>query len=230
MPTDQLLPTFWMKDLPYDWGMLEKGPIYHYKKNEILFLEGEKMETIFLIKKGRVKLSVTNENGQEKNAGFLGANSIVGTSSLFNNAQYMFTATAITSCLIWKFDKDEFIKKVLTEEKLMLQVFKIMSLRIRTLTNHTLDLSFEHSLKRLCTALLEMSEAYGISRGDGTIYIDFNLTQRELGELIGTTWVTVSNHLRKLQEAGIITKEKKNYIILDLDALKDVHNHKFRTY
>lgn len=224
MTTPQLLPNFWIEDTPYDWGMLEKGNIHQYEKNTVLFMEGDKMETIFLIQRGKVKLSVTNENGQEKTAGFLGANSIVGTSSLFNNAQYMFTATATTKCLLWKFDKDEFIQQLLKEEKLMLQVFKIMSLRIRTLTNHTLDLSFNHSYNRLASALLELGEVYGMPRDDGSIYVDFSITQRELAELIGTTWVTVSNHLRKLQEDGIIAKEKKNFIILDFERLRQETN------
>lgn len=217
-----ILPTFWMENAPYDWDSLKNGEHRGYKKGEVLFLEGMKMENIFLIKKGRVKISINNENGDEKTVGYLGNNSIVGTSSLFNNAQYMFNATVVTDSSLLRFDKEEFIKEVMNNEKVMLQVFKIMSMRIRILTNHALDLSFNHSFKRLSSALLDISNTYGIDRKDGTIFIDFKITQRELGELIGTTWVTVSNHLKKLTQLGVIKKSKQNYIITNLEALERI--------
>jgi len=43
------------------------------------------MNHIYLIKQGKVKLSVTNSDGDEKTVGFLGKNSIVGIFSLNNN-------------------------------------------------------------------------------------------------------------------------------------------------
>jgi len=222
MNEEIILPTFWMENSPYDWESLGSGEYHEFKKGQVLFLEGTKMEHIFLIKQGKVKLSINNREGDEKTVGYLGKNSIVGTSSLFNEAQYMFNATAIVKSSLLKFDKKDFIKKVMTNDQIMLQVFKIMSLRIRILTNHALDLSFNHSFKRLSSALLEISTTYGIEQNDGSIFIDFKITQRALGELIGTTWVTVSNHLKRLSELGIIERISQNYIIKDFEALKKI--------
>lgn len=219
-----MLPSFWIENTPYDWGDLKEGQSHKYKKGQPLFLEGEKMKNVFLIKQGKIKLSISNQEGNEKTVGYLGENSIVGTSSLFNNAEYMFNATAVTNSHLLKFDRDEFIHKVMSNEQLTLQIFKIMSLRIRILTNHALDLSFNHSFKRLASALLEISETYGKVRNDGKIFIDFTITQREISELIGTTLVTVSNHLRKLMELEIIEKQNQQYIILDMDKLQKIAN------
>ncbi len=218
-----MLPSFWIENSPYDWRLLiEGGKQYsEYKKGETLFLAGEKMKTVFLIKSGKVKLSITNTEGNEKTVGYLGKNSIVGTSSVFH-AEYMFNATTVSKCLLFKFSKEEFIQKVMQNDQLMLQVFKIMSMRIRILTNHALDLSFNHSYNRLARALIEISETYGKPKKNGAILIDYKITQREFAELIGTTLVTVSNHLKKLIEAGIIEKRKQQYTILDFDSLQRI--------
>lgn len=222
MDNYQLLPTFWIENPSYNWDSLGDGQSHECKKGEKLFIEGMKMEHIYLIKKGKVKLSITNENGDEKTVGFIGKNSIVGTSSLFNNAQYMFNASAVTNTLLLKYDKSAFINKVLKNEELMIQVFKIMSLRIRILTDHALDLSFNHSYKRLAKALFDLSKTYGKRQDDGSVFIDFEITQQEIGEIIGTTWVTVSHNLKKLSEKGIIKKKGKNYIILNYSGLKEI--------
>lgn len=218
-----ILPSFWIENTPYDWNILEKdGRIQEYKKGQILFLEGESMKSIYLIKQGKVKLSIANKEGNEKTVGYLGNNSIVGTSSLFNEAKYMFNATVMSKSFLFRFEREEFIQKVFGNEELTQQIFKIMSLRIRILTNHVLDLSFNHSFKRLASALIEISETYGKERPDGSILIDFKITQREFSELIGTTLVTVSNHLKKLTELGIIEKQNQQYIILDKNQLKNI--------
>lgn len=223
MKNSVILPSFWIENTPYDWDILEKeGQFQEYKKGQILFLEGETMKNVYLIKQGKVKLSIANKEGNEKTVGYLGNNSIVGTSSLFNEAKYMFNATVTSKSFLFRFDREEFIQKVLRNEVLTQQIFKIMSLRIRILTNHVLDLSFNHSYKRLASALIEISETYGKVRPNGSVFIDFKITQREFSELIGTTLVTVANHLKKLTDLGIIEKQNQQYIILDMIALKNI--------
>jgi|SRR5699024_1486199 len=222
MEEQELLPNFWIENSDYNWEELDNGLVHKCKKGEVLFREGMQMDAIYLIKKGKIKLSTINDNGDEKTVGIIGKNSMVGTSSLFNNAQYMFNATAVTDTLLLKYNKTEFISKVFNDKEMITQVLKILSGRIRILTNHVLDLSFDHSYKRLAKALLDISNTYGVKTENGNILIKLNITQRELGEIIGTTWVTVSHNLKKLTESGVIKKDKKNYIITNLDKLKNI--------
>src|SRR5699024_11464425 len=203
----ELLPTFWMNDTPYNWSNLGEGQNCKFRKGELVFVEGTKMEHIYLIQEGKVKLSITSNEGDEKTIGFIGKNSIVGTSSLFNNAQYMFNATSVTDASAIKYNKSEFIEKVMENKELMMQIFKIMSMRIRILTNHSLDLSFNHSYKRLAKALLDMYNSYGKKTNNNDLLIDFYITQSELGEIIGTTWVTVAHNIKKLSDEGIIKRQ-----------------------
>lgn len=216
----ELLPTFWIDNPPYNWDTLGSGNEKKIKKGELVFLEGTKMEHIYLIKTGKIKLSITSNEGDEKTIGFIGKNSIVGTSSLFNNAQYMFNARSVTDTHLIKYDRLEFIEKVMEDKDLMMQIFKIMSIRIRILTNHTLDLAYNHSYKRLAKALLDISKIHGKKTRNNNVLIDFNITQKELGEVIGTTWVTVAHNIRKLCDEGIINREGKNYVITDYNKLE----------
>lgn len=222
MRQELILPSFWIDDAPYDWTGLGEGEKMEFKKGDNLFLEGQRMTSIYLIVEGKVKLSINNQDGDEKTVGYLGTNSIVGTSSLFNNAEYMFNARANSNCSLYKFNREDFINKMMSDKIIMQQVMKIMSMRIRILTNHALDLSFNHSYKRLAGALIEISNTYGKLDKDNNIFIDFKITQKELAEIIGTTLVTVSNHLKKLMELKIIVKENKNYSIYELEQLQEI--------
>lgn len=71
MKDQKIIPTFWIENSPYNWENLGSGQSFRYEKGQTLFLEGTQMNHIYLIKQGKVKLSITNSNGDEKTVGFL---------------------------------------------------------------------------------------------------------------------------------------------------------------
>ncbi|MFG6114822.1 Crp/Fnr family transcriptional regulator [Halobacillus sp. MO56] len=211
---DIVLPNFWIKNPPYYWGELKDAPSYEYKKNQIIFLEGTEMDTIYLVKKGKAKLFLTGPDGSEKIVGYVGENSILGTSSLFEESKkYILSAAAVTNSTLIKYERQEFIDQVMSNPDLMMQVFHIMSIRIRSLTGQSLDLSFKHSYIRLCKALLELGVKYGKQTECDTTFVDFKVTHNDLAELIGTTRVTIANHIKTLRGKQLVETKGRNFII-----------------
>ncbi len=51
------------------------------------------------------------------------------------------------------------------------------------------------------------------------IILDLELTQRDLGAMLGVTRETVNRELMRLKVQGILTKDKKKIVINDLSRL-----------
>src|ERR1700686_475126 len=59
--------------------------ILNYKKNQNVFQQGDVADTVFYLQKGRIKLTVTSEQGKEAGAGILKPTTFFGEGGLFGN-------------------------------------------------------------------------------------------------------------------------------------------------
>ena len=72
---------------------------------------------------------------------------------------------------------------------------------------------------RLAKKLLYLAESYGRKDGD-RVYIDLNLTQKELGDMIGSTRESINKELKTLRDKGLITNQENKIQIIDMVRLK----------
>ncbi len=71
---------------------------------------------------------------------------------------------------------------------------------------------------RLARMLLEIAERYGVQK-DGT-EIDFDLTQADLGTMVGATQERVNRALAAFRAQGLIELRGRKIILLDTTRLR----------
>lgn|SRR5690625_2754482 len=91
----------------------------------------------------------------------------------------------------------------------------MISLKLEILTHASLNLSFDSSSQRIIRAFIQLATIYGIEKQDRSIKINITFTHQELADLIGTSRVTVSNEISKLQQLKVIKKKGRYYYIND---------------
>jgi CRP-like cAMP-binding protein len=80
------------------------------------------------------------------------------------------------------------------------------------------DLVFADVPGRVAKALLDLSERFGVQRGDG-VHVTHDLTQEELAQLVGASRETVNKALADFAGRGWILLEPRGVTILDVDKL-----------
>ena len=85
-------------DLLYSWGAIAKK----YKKNEVVFDEGEVANFYYQILKGTVRMYNSNEEGKEFTQGLFCSGESFGEPPLFITETYPSKAIAIQDCTILK--------------------------------------------------------------------------------------------------------------------------------
>ena len=175
--------------------------ISQYRKNQIVFSQGDLADSVFYIHDGKVKVTVISEQGKEAVVAVLGSDEFCGEGCLAGQPRRMATATAMTECKIMRLEKGAIIR-VLHDEPAFSEMF-VAHLLARTIRveEDLVDQLFNSSEKRLARALLLLANFGKEGRPEPIIA---KVSQETLAEMIGTTRSRVSHFMNKFRQLGFI--------------------------
>ena len=93
-----------------------KTVISKYRKDQIVYSQGEPADAVFYVHRGKVKISVISERGREAVVALRGPDEFCGEGALTGNLQRLATMTAESPCEILRLEKD-IITRLLRENE-----------------------------------------------------------------------------------------------------------------
>jgi CRP/FNR family cyclic AMP-dependent transcriptional regulator len=187
----------------------EVGPgktIQEYRKNQIIFAQGEVADSVFYIQTGRVKLTVISEQGKEAVVAILEPEQFFGESCLNGHPRRMATTTAMQDSTITSITKAAMLVELHREPKLSELFMAYLLTRNSRIEEDLIDQLFNSSEKRLARLLLLLAN-FGKEGHAPPIIAD--ISQETLAEMIGTTRSRVSFFMNKFRKLGLISYNGK---------------------
>jgi CRP/FNR family cyclic AMP-dependent transcriptional regulator len=170
-------------------------------KRQIIFAQGDVANSVFYIKKGKVKVTVLSKQGKEAVVALLGTDEFVGEGCLIGQPKRLATAVAMTECVTMRVEKSE-LQQVLHDEPAFSQMFVSHILaRNARVEEDLVDQLFNSTEKRLARLLLLLANFGKEGRPEPLIA---KISQETLAEMIGTTRSRVSHFMNKFRDAGFI--------------------------
>jgi CRP/FNR family cyclic AMP-dependent transcriptional regulator len=166
-----------------------------------VFSQGDAADSIFYIRKGKIKLSVVSRQGKVAVVAMLGAGNFFGEGCLAGQTRRMANCTTLSPCSLARLDKVAAIR-VLHEEPVFAQVFlhHLLTRSIR-IEEDLVDQLFNSSEKRLARVLLLLAN-FG-KEGEPQTAIA-KISQETLAGIVGTTRSRVSFFMNKFRKLGFI--------------------------
>jgi CRP/FNR family transcriptional regulator, cyclic AMP receptor protein len=179
----------------------EGRTISKYRKDQVVFSQGDLADAVFYIQKGRVKVTVVSDQGKEAVVALLGADEFCGEGCLAGQPRRIATVTAMTECTIMRLQKTSVIR-VLHDEPRFSEIF-ISHLLVRNIRveEDLVDQLFNSSEKRLARLLLLLANFGKEGRPEPIIA---KISQETLAEMIGTTRSRVSFFMNKFRRLGFV--------------------------
>ena len=173
----------------------------NYRKDQIVFSQGDPADSVFFIQKGKVKVTVVSEHGKEAVVAILGANDFFGEACLAGRARRIATVAAMADSVIVRLEKATIIR-VIHIEPAFAETF-IAHLLHRTIRVEAdlVDQLFNSSEKRLARLLLLLANFGKEGQAEPVIA---KISQEMLAEMIGTTRARVSFFMNKFRQLGFI--------------------------
>src|ERR1700730_9102076 len=79
--------------------------IESFGKKQTIFAQGDLVDDVFYIQKGKVKLTVVSQKGKEATLGILGSGDFFGEAGLAGQSVRMGSASAMTDCAVMRIKK-----------------------------------------------------------------------------------------------------------------------------
>ncbi|MCD7823097.1 MAG: Crp/Fnr family transcriptional regulator [Oscillospiraceae bacterium] len=191
VPTDEIL------GFVREFSCKEKS----YPKGEIIF-SPEKFERVLgVVLSGRIAVTKGRLSVSELTSG-----NLFGAAALFNDEpEYASTLTAKTAASVLYFSQEAILTLINRDERIRMNYIRYLSARIRFLSEKVDTLGEISSEKRLSRFLLKNADDKGYVSG-----VSFS----EIAGRLGIGRASLYRELAKLEEAGVIRKDKSGVEIL----------------
>ena len=177
------------------------------KRGKPLFSEGDKVEGIFFLYSGVVKIHAPWVDGREMIIRFTRGGEIAGHRGLGGNAFYPVSATALEDTVAC-FVSNEFLElSMKANPSLTYTLMHFYAMELQKAEKKMRDLTHLDVKGRIAGALLELEETFGTNE-EG--FLALTLTRQDIAAFAGTTYETVFKYFTELTAAGIITTVGKD--------------------
>jgi len=181
-----------------------------YSAGDPIFRKGEEGHGLLAVLSGVVRISVTSKGVREIVLNLIGKGEIFGEIALLDGGLRTADASALTNCILMVLDRRDFIHLLMHEPAATIKILEVICRRLRRTTKQVEDLSLGNMQKRLANALLQIAGAQGaITATEPRLEI----TQKELGNMLGLSRESTNRHLREWEDAGLLALKKGVCII-----------------
>jgi CRP-like cAMP-binding protein len=190
-----------------DWDTLLAGipgggkSILEYGTDRNIFMQGQLADSVFYLRRGKVKLSVTSQQGKEAIVAVLSAGDFFGEGCLAGQSLRIATAASVTDCTLMRIEKQT-MTRMLHEQHVISELFvrHLLARNIR-FEGDLVDQLFNSSEKRLARILLLLAR---FGKESKTEPILPKINQEHLSQMVGTTRSRVSHFMNKFKKLGFI--------------------------
>jgi CRP/FNR family cyclic AMP-dependent transcriptional regulator len=184
----------------------------------VFFNQGQTGDQLFIVISGKVKLCRQAPDGREILFAVLGPSDMFGELSVFDPGPRTSSAIAMTEVCAAPVDREVLRVWIAARPAIAERLLRVLARRLRRTDSDLSNLIFTDVTGRVATRLLQLARQFGIQE-DGAVRVTHDLTQEELGQLVGSSRETVNKVLSDLSHRGWIRMEGKSILIVDSEWL-----------
>ena len=189
-----------------------------YKKNSIIFFEGDEGEELFVIKSGTVKIYRIDNTKQITLALFRAGDFFGEMSIMQKGVTRSANAETLEPSVLYTLKRSTFYDFIGRSPSLCLRLLEVTMNRLRRANEQIHDLTFLDVRTRILKAVYQLSQEYG-EKKQNSVQIMVKLTHQEIANIVGTVRESVTKVLQELQDDRIISIQNKQIRIENMEAL-----------
>jgi CRP/FNR family transcriptional regulator, cyclic AMP receptor protein len=202
-------------------ALLSRARLRRFGAGETIFLMGSPGDSMMAVLSGNVRISVPAVDGREIVLAILHENEVFGEIAMLDGKERTADARALTACTLAILERRDVLAFMERHPSAWLRLVEVLCERMRRTDLHIAEVALLQLPIRLAKALLRMSSLEPIP-SVGHKNLTIQLSQRELGNLVGAARESVNKCLREWQRAGIVRIESSLITIADRATLEEL--------
>lgn len=102
-----------------------------FKRADVIMRQGDVGDIAYIIEKGKVEITIIQDDGRELNVGTRGEGAMIGEMSLIDNAPRTATITAIEDCELLQISKEDFSRRLAAADPVLRMTMQVIMTRYR---------------------------------------------------------------------------------------------------
>src|SRR2546430_2977442 len=200
-------------------GLMALAKRRTFRSGEVIFHREDPGQVLYMIKDGKVKISLISPDDQEISLVVFGKGEYFGDLALLDGLPRSADAIALEKVECYTLQRSDFQKAIMKNPKIAIQVLEVLSKRIRSTDQMVEDLIFLDVYGRVAKKLLELAETHSVPVDDG-LRIDVRLTQQELASMVGASRESVNKVMGYFMDKKIISTDKHRITLHRIADLK----------
>ncbi|MGM0549848.1 MAG: Crp/Fnr family transcriptional regulator [Bacteroidota bacterium] len=191
-----------------------------YKKNEIIYKEGDKPSGLICLSSGKVKIFKEGVGGREQIVRMAKPVGFIGYRALFAEENYLASAVAIEDSVICTIEKKALARLLGENAELSMNIIKSLASELGFSNTRTVTLTQKHIRGRLAESLIFLKDTYGFEEDGETIKV--YLSREDIANLSNMTTSNAIRTLSAFASEEIITLEGRKIQVKDMKGLERI--------
>jgi len=187
--------------------------------NQVILVEEESGQSLFIIKRGSVKVSHVSEEGREVILSILNAGDFFGEMAVLDGRGRSANVTALAETELLVLRRGDFLGLLEDYPQISIALLRELAGRIRASDSHISTLSLKDAMGRVAMALIHVAEKTGRRRGQEVVIPKLPI-QQDLANMAGTARETISRAMSQFEEMGYLQREGRRLVIKDMEQFK----------
>ncbi len=190
----------------------------HFNAGQVIYVEGEPAESIYILESGWVKATRMTSEGREQAMMFLRPVEVFGDIAVFTGTPYPGTVVALEDVEAWVIPAQKILDLIPRHPEFAMAVIRHLGGRVLHYINLVEDLSLRNVETRLASTLLQNAELH-----DGQLIVPRRewTTFDEMAIRLGTVRDVLIRALKTLEAEGLLRVEKQSITLLDPKRLEE---------
>ncbi len=192
------------------------------KKGETIFREGDPVNGIYFIFKGKVKVYNSGLRNKTQIVRFADSGNILGHRGFGKLRVYPIGATALENSTICFVPADVFLNTMNNNGLLAVELVNFYADELRRAENKLRSLSQMTVKQKIAEAILTLSEIYGVVKENETEFLKVQLSRQEYADITGASLEEVIRTISQLKKEQLIAIEGKKIGITNRNKLQEM--------
>lgn len=200
--------------------LINNFTIQSYKKNEVIYCEGEVPTHLMCLISGKVKIYKDGVGGRSQIIRVIKPVEYFGYRASFAKEDYLTAASAFEPSTICLIPIEVIMNLIAQNNELAMFFIRQLSIDLGIADERTVNLTQKHIRGRLAESLLFLKDSYGVEEDGSTLSI--YLSREDLANLSNMTTSNAIRTLSNFSNEHLITIDGRKIKIIDEEKLKKI--------
>jgi len=192
-----------------------------YPKGALLFVEGEQPRGVFILCRGKAKLTTTSTEGRTLIVKIANPGEILGVSAAILGRPYEVSAETIEASQVSFIRREDFLRFLTAYSEACMHTAQQLSEKYEAAQREIRSLGLAHTTSEKLARLLLQWTANGEETPQGT-RLQVLLTHEEIGQMIGTTRETITRLLSEFKRRKLISVKGSSMFVLAKNQMREM--------